>query len=296
MSDPFSAITLRALTPRYGVEVKGLQLAALTPEDGFPELRQLFEKHSLLLVRDQVLSDEDHLRLGRMFGPIEYRNADKRRPEEMVSVSPVTNIKEDGSLTDEMDMHTLHLKANMLWHIDSTFLPTPALTNILVARIVTSEGGQTEFASTRAAFADMDPELRRRLRRTSIRHHYRTSRARISAELATLPMFNKWPEQRWKAVVTNPVNGEESIYVASHSFAIDDLSEVDSADFLDGIIAFCTRPEYVYSHTWKAGDVLILDQRAVLHRGTPWPIDQPRKLSSVCVSLSDADGLPSMRA
>ncbi len=296
MSDPFSSITLRALTPRYGVEVEGLQLAALTPEEGFPELRQLFEKHSLLLVRDQLLSDEDHLRLSRMFGPIEDRNADKRPPEEMVSVSPVTNIKEDGSLTDEMDMHTLHLKANMLWHIDSTFLPIPALTNILVARIVTSEGGQTEFASTRAAFADMDAELRRRLRRTSIRHHYRTSRARISAELATLPMFNKWPEQRWKAVVTNPVNGEESIYVASHSFAIDDLSEVDSADFLDGIIAFCTRPEYVYSHTWKAGDVLIWDQRAVLHRGTPWPIDQPRKLSSVCVSLSDADGLPSMRA
>jgi len=61
------------------------------------------------------------------------------------------------------------------------------------------------------------------------------------------------------------------------------------------LLAFCTRPEFVYSHRWAVGDVLIWDQRAVLHRGTPWPFDQPRTLSSVCVSATAKDGLEAMR-
>lgn len=290
------ATSLRPLTPRYGVEVQGVQLSSITPGPDFAALRQLFDSHSLLLFRNQHLSDDQHLALGRMFGPIEDRKADERKPGEKLTVSPVTNIREDGTLTGEVDMHTLHLKANMLWHIDSTFLPVPALTNILAARVVTSTGGQTEFASTRAAFADMDPVRQARLRRTSFRHHYAASRAKISPELASLPMFNKWPEQRWKAVIKNPATQAESIYIASHCFAVGDLSEAESAGVLKSTIDFCTQPDYVYSHDWRVGDVLIFDQRAVLHRGTPWPLNEPRHLSSVCVSLSDSDGLKDMRA
>ena len=62
-------------------------------------------------------------------------------------------MRDDGSITEEMDLHTLNLKSNFLWHSDSTFLPTPALTNILIGRVVTTEGGATELASTRAAWA-----------------------------------------------------------------------------------------------------------------------------------------------
>jgi alpha-ketoglutarate-dependent 2,4-dichlorophenoxyacetate dioxygenase len=295
MATSIEVARLSPLTPRYGVEVHDVQLADIAPGNGYPLLRHLFDTHSLLLFRNQQISDSQHLALARMFGPIEDRKADERKPGEQPSVSPVTNVKEDGTLTGEMDMHTLHLKANMLWHIDSTFLPVPALTNILMARVVTSTGGQTEFASTRIAFADMNEDLKEKLRSSSFRHHYSASRAKISPELAALPMFHKWPEQRWKAVIRNPVTGMESIYIASHCFAIDDRSEADSRRFLKDTTDFCTQPRYVYSHNWRVGDVLIFDQRAVLHRGMPWPAHEPRHLSSVCVSLTDSDGLQDMR-
>ncbi len=81
--------------------------------------------------------------------------ADTRKPGEKVGVSPVSNETADGGVTDEMDMHTLHLKANQLWHIDSTFMPTPALCNILTAKVPTKTGGETELASSRAALAAM---------------------------------------------------------------------------------------------------------------------------------------------
>lgn len=287
-------LDMTPLTDSFGVEIKGLDLARLNAQ-GYAELRAAFEEHSTLLLREQVLDDTDHMRLAQMFGPIEDRYADERKDGEAYKVPQVTNIKDDGTVTGDMDLQTLNLKANMLWHIDSTFLPVPALTNILIARVVTETGGETQLASSRAAWADMPDALKEQIRNKALWHRYSHSRARISPELAALPMFNKWPDQRWPAVIKNPVNGREALYIASHTFQVDGEDQASSATLIDQLTSFITQPRYVYSHKWRPGDVLIWDQRAVLHRATPWNYDEPRKLSSLCVSLSAQDGLDDMR-
>lgn len=283
------------LTPAFGVEVTGVDICDIVPSGRFRELRALFEEHSALLFRGQDLSDETHLELGRAFGPIEDRQADERKPGEEFTIPKVSNVREDGSITGEMDLHTLNLQSNFLWHADSTFIPTPALTNIITARVVASEGGQTELASTRAAWAAMPETLRARIRGRGIRHHYATSRARISPELARLPMFHKWPATHWNAIWTNPVNGREALYIASHAYAVDGYDKAEGQALLEELMAFCTRPEFTYSHNWEVGDVLIWDQRATLHRGRPWPYEQPRVLSSICCSVTETDGIEAMR-
>jgi len=282
------------LTDRFGVEIHDLDLSTLD-DAGYRSLRSAFDAHSVLLLRGQELDDKAHMRLAQRFGPIEDRVADERAPGEDFKVPEVTNMREDGGTSGEMDLQTLNLKANMLWHIDSTFLPVPALTNILIARVVTEEGGATELASSRVGWAEMPEELKEQIRGKSIWHRYSHSRARISPELAELPMFNKWSDQRWPAVVQNPENGQEALYIASHSFQVDGLDQGSSATLIDALTSFITQPAYVYSHKWRIGDVLIWDQRAVLHRATPWDYAQPRKLSSLCVSLSPEDGLDAMR-
>jgi alpha-ketoglutarate-dependent 2,4-dichlorophenoxyacetate dioxygenase len=283
------------LSDTFGVEVHDFDLKNVTEGPVFAQIRAAFEEHSALLFRGQDLDPETHIRLARLFGPIEDRNSDTLTPKGAYKVPEVTNVMEDGTITGEMDLHTLNLKSNMLWHADSTFLPVPALINILTAKIATTTGGATELASTRAAFADMAQDKQEALRGMVIRHKYSHSRARISEELAKLPMFNKWPDTRWPAVWKNPVNGKEAVYVASHSFAVEGMGEAEGQAYIDALIAECTQPKYVYSHQWSVGDVLMWDQRAVLHRGTPWPYDQPRKLASICVSATDADGLATMR-
>ena len=290
-----SELTTTPLTERFGVIVHDLDLHDVTADHLFPELRAAFEAHSVLLLRGQDLDPETHIALARLFGPIEDRQADERKPGEAFTVPEVSNLRADGTVTEEMDLHTLHLKANMLWHADSTFLPVPALTNILTAKIVTSTGGQTELASTRAAFADLSPGRQDQLRRTRLRHRYAHSRARISPELAALPMFHKWPDTLWPAVWRNPMTGAEAVYVASHAFAVEGMGEAEGTAFIDALIAECTQAPYVYAHDWEVGDVLIWDQRAVLHRATPWPYEEPRKLASICVSATEADGLAAMR-
>ena len=131
--------------------------------------------------------------------------------------------------------------------------------------------------------------------RRGIWHRYSHSRRKISPELAELPMFNKWPDQHWNAGLANPENGREALYIASHAFKVDGYDEDESQALLDELMAFCTQPEFTYSHQWAVGDVLIWDQRAVLHRGTPWPYEQPRTLSSICASVTENDGIGSIR-
>ena len=287
-------LDLSPLHPLFGVEVNNFDLRGMTPER-FGPIREAFDEHSVLLFRDQDFGPEDHLALAHLFGPIEDRNADERPRGEGFKIPEVSNIRDDGTVSQEMDLHTLHLKANMLWHCDSTFLPVPALTNILVARVVTATGGATELASTRAGWADMPEGMKARIRCRGVWHRYSHSRAKISPELAKLPMFHKWSDQLWRAVWKNPVNGREALYLASHAFAVTGLDDEAGEALIKSLLDYVTQPRYVLSHTWNVGDVLVWDQRAVLHRATPWNYDEPRKLTSICNSATDADGLQEMK-
>lgn len=295
MLETSQPLQVTPLTGSFGVIFHDLDLSAVERTGVFGQLRDLFEEHSALLFRNQSLSDEEHLSLAELFGPIEDRKADERKPGEKAGVSPVSNETADGGVTDEMDMHTLHLKANQLWHIDSTFMPTPALCNILRAKVVTATGGETELASTRAAWAAMPDDLKARIRGKTLGHNYKRSREIISKELARHAMFDKWPPQRWPAIWKNPANGKEALFIASHVYRVEGMEQAEGEALIDELLDFCTRPQFTYSHKWEVGDVLIWDQRAVMHRGRPWPYDQPRTLISVCCSMQDSDGLAAAR-
>lgn len=281
------------LHPRFGLILHDIDLRQVTATHIYPEIRQAFETHSALLIPAQHISDADHQHLAELFGPLENREA-MAGHETNFQVSTVSNQTKTGVM-DANSLHTLDLQANMLWHTDSTFLPVPALVNILTATIVPSSGGQTELASTRVGWADMPTDLKEPLKDAIIWHRLSHSRARISAELAAQPRMNRWPDRPWRAIWHNPVAGQDALYIASHSFAIEGMGHAQGQQLIDRAIAFCTQTQYVYSHNWQPGDVLIWDERAVLHRGQPWPYAEPRTLKSICCSVTEADGLAQIR-
>jgi alpha-ketoglutarate-dependent 2,4-dichlorophenoxyacetate dioxygenase len=284
---------LTPLHPLFGVEMHGVDLREVRRASGYREIRDAFEEHSLLLFRGQSLDDEAHLSLGSLFGPVEDRSMGRNGPKPRMD--NVTNRLESGAISAPDSAHTLNLTANQLWHTDSTFLPVPALANILAARVLSSRGGETEFASTRVALREM-PEATRERARSAVFHHRLThSRAQVSTELARAEEFTRWKEQLWRAVWRNPVNGEEALYIASHVCAVDGLDERAGQAFIDELMEFVTRPGRVYRHRWQPGDVLIWDERATVHRGRPWPYEEERTLASICVSAAEIDGLDGMR-
>lgn len=281
------------LHPHFGLIVHDLDLRAITRKT-FAPIRKAFETHSALLFPAQSLDPDAHLRLANFFGPIENREAMAAGRDIPFDIPEVSNETESG-VTDALDLHTLNLQANMLWHTDSTFLPTPALVNILTATVVPPTGGETELASTRVGWARLPADLRHRLADAILWHRLSHSRARISRALAALPEMNRWPDRPWRALWPNPVTGEPSLFIASHAFAIEGLGLQEGQEIIDAAITACTRPEAVYTHRWSAGDVLIWDERACLHRGRPWDYRLPRTLRSICCSATEDDGLASVR-
>lgn len=280
------------LHPDFGVEIRGLALTEDGLSELYPDIRDLFDRHSLLLFRDQGFTETAHMALARLFGPVEDRH-DRPEPK----ISPVTNLKEDGTVVSTANDHRLlNLQANFLWHTDSTFLPVPALANILVARVLPDRGGNTEFVSTRAGYDRLPAVARARLRNTFFRHRYAHSRAKVDPDLAKGALFTKWPDQTWRAVWTNPVTGAEALYIASHAFEVVGMDSESGRAWIDDLLDAMTPAGAVYSHAWRPGDVLIWDERATLHRGSPWPYEQPRKLDSLCVSARAIDGLDGVRA
>jgi alpha-ketoglutarate-dependent 2,4-dichlorophenoxyacetate dioxygenase len=281
------------LHPRFGLEIHDIDLRHVTAETGYPAIRDAFETHSLLLFRNQQLDDEAHLAFGALFGPIEDRSQGKYGDKPRMD--NVTNLLPDGRVAPKDDSVTLNNVANQLWHTDSTFLPVPALANILAARVLSSSGGETEFASTRAAWKDLPEDLKARTRHAVLHHRLAYSRAKVSQKMAQEEHYTRWADQSWKAVWHNPVNGEDALFIASHAFAVEGLPEAEGQALIDELIAFATRPGAVYTHAWRPGDVLIWDERAMLHRGRPWPYEEERTLASICVSARDVDGLNRMR-
>ncbi|MBZ0128063.1 MAG: TauD/TfdA family dioxygenase [Rhodobacteraceae bacterium] len=282
------------LHPKFGVAVHGVDLREVTASHLYPDIRALFEEHSALLFTGQDLDPDSHTRLAELFGPLENRSAMSQGRDVAFEVSPVSNETDDGVAAAD-SLHVLNLQGNMLWHTDSTFLPLPALVNILTARVVPSSGGATELASTRIGWAEMPDDMRARLKDAIIWHRLSNSRAEISAELANLPAMTRWPDRPWRAIWPNPVNGRDSLLIASHSFAVEGMGHDEGRRLIAEAIAFCTRPENVYSHQWQVGDVLIWDERATLHRGRPWPYEEARTLMSICSSVRDSDGLAAVR-
>jgi len=282
------------LHPDFGLIVHDVDLRDVTADHLWPEIRHAFETHSALLFPRQKFDDETHLKIATLFGPLENREAMAKGKDLPFEIPSVSNETKDG-VTDADALHTLNLQANMLWHTDSTFLPIPALVNILTAKVVPESGGQTELASTRAGWASMPAHLKEQLQDAIIWHRLSHSRDRISRDLGALPEMRQWPDRPWRALWRNPVTDQNSLYIASHSFAIEGIGLGDGQAIIDAAIAHCTQSPNVYSHNWQVGDVLIWDERAVLHRGQPWDYTQPRTLKSICCSATESDGLQSVR-
>ncbi len=155
----------------------------------------------------------------------------------------VSNAVEGEGGAGETDLQLLNLKSNFIWHMDSTFLPTPAISNILLGETIPSAGGDTEFVSTRIGWARM----------------------------------------------------AEALFNAAYAYGVRGLPAQEGADLIAELMAAVTSPDAIYAHHWRRGDVLIWDQRATLHRGTPWPYEEERSLASFVSSARESDGIASAR-
>ena len=280
--------------PGFFAEVRGVGLADVAQHDDvYTAVRAAFDEHSVLVFRGQSISDDVQAAYSNRFGPLEIAKAASLG--EGTPYSILTNVdRATGGLVPPGHKEALRAAANQLWHTDSCFKVPPALASVLSARVIPPTGGETEFASTRLAWARLPTALRARLENAYAWHDYAHSRGKIAPHLASDREKNTMPPVSWRMRWRNPANGLDSLYIASHTCGIDGMTPEAAQALVADLIAFATASGHTHEHRWQAGDVIMWDNRAVLHRGRAWPGDKPRHMVRTTITAQDVDGLAEM--
>jgi alpha-ketoglutarate-dependent 2,4-dichlorophenoxyacetate dioxygenase len=281
MASVVSRVTVTPIHPCVGARVEGVDLASPLDQATFQRIFDAFQEYSVLVFHDTRLTDEQQMAFSRRFGPLETTinsiGQERRLHPNLVDLSNVDPRGED-RLMGWNDRRMLYQSGNQLWHTDSSFKPVPAMASLLSGREVPPVGGETEFVSMRHAYASLPEETTRRLEGKVAVHSILYSRSTIAKGLFDPEQEREQPPVRQALVRPNPVNGRKAIYIGSHAWYIEGMNYDESRRVLDELLAHTTRPECVYQHRWRQWDLVMWDNRCVLHRGRPWDAASHRRV------------------
>jgi len=269
-------LTLRPLTPVFGAEVSGIDIAKPLDNATFEALRNAFDEHLFLLFRNQTMDDAAQIAFSERFGPLE-RTAGVN-PASGTPFARQSNLDiKTGAVIPPDDRRMFYQKANMLWHADSTFKAVSSLGSVLSARVVPEEGGATEFASTRAAYESLSDAQKAEIEDLIVEHDFSHSRGLVGFTF-TPEEAAKFPPVRHRLVRVNERTGRKSVMIGVHAKCIVGWPEARSRALLDDLLARATRPENTYRHEWKRGDVIFWSNQAMVHRATPFDSARHKRL------------------
>jgi len=270
-------IKVTPLTPAFAAKIDGADITQPVDDATWAEIRAAFEEHSVVLFRGQPLDDEKQIAFSQRFGSLEVTRS--MNPAAGTPFARQSNLDiKTGDLIPPEDRRMVYQLANMLWHTDSSFKPVPSLCSLLSARIVPPEGGATEFASTRCAYLALPDGLKRRAKDAVAVHDFSWSRDQVRPGFFTEKERAEYPPVRHPLVRRNPVNGREALFLGAHASHIVGLSVEDGRALLKELLEHVTQPQFCYRHEWQEGDLIIWDNRCVLHRATPFDTTRHKRL------------------
>ncbi|MEM7253788.1 MAG: TauD/TfdA family dioxygenase [Pseudomonadota bacterium] len=257
-----------------GARVTGVDLATLD-DATFDALYQVFLEYGVLVFPEQHLSDEAQDAFARRFGEIE-----RTSPGQKGAIMRISNEKPEGGVFEQDEYRYKVLRGNEGWHTDSTYMPLASKVAMLSALVVPSKGGETGFADMRAAWDEMDSALQERLEGMSAHHSLYYSQSKIGYKFETDNQYgfhDKGAPLR-PVVKVHPETGRKSLYTGRHAYGIPGLSEEESEKLLRETLDEACQPPRLYTHEWEVGDVVVWDNRCVMHRACPYDTSEARTL------------------
>ena len=276
MATTTAGLDIVPLSPAIGAEVRGLDLSKQLPQETVDRIKDAWHRHIVLLFRDQRLDADDQVRFAGRIGPIAKRGRPAQRRHEDPSVNPtftlITNIREDGKPIGSLP------DGEMFFHHDTCYTEVPHRASFLYAIEIPSRGGNTMFANMYAAYDGLPRALKDALAGRTVLQVYDYDRPLdrridVSGGLDGIRHFSH------PAVITHPVTGRKALYVNRLMTAgIEGLPRADSDALLDALFEHGERPDIVYQHVWRPGDLLMWDNLCSTHARTDFPPGETRLL------------------
>ncbi|HEX3884361.1 MAG TPA: TauD/TfdA family dioxygenase [Stellaceae bacterium] len=278
------------LHPVFAAEAPAIDLSRPIDRATAGEIAAAMDRYAVLVFHGQDLTQDQQLDFTRNFGPLDpgrhlaVRQHRRVRPE----FADVSNLDEEGRVADRNHRRILSNMATRLWHTDSSYKKPAAKFSLLYCSAVPEWGGETEFADMRAAYDSLPDRLREEAEGRSAEHYVHHSRATLGFAPSPEDIAGAIPAAAWPLVRTHAGSGRKLLYIGSHATHVVGLSVPEGRVLLQDLLEHATRRQFVYAHRWRPGDLVMWDNRAVLHRGRRYDLSEPRDMRRSTVE----DALP----
>jgi alpha-ketoglutarate-dependent taurine dioxygenase len=274
-------VSIQAIDSAPGAVIKDVDVARLD-DATWHEIYQAFLQYGVLVFPGQNdLDDAGQGNFAQRFGNIE-----KLGPKQKGGTTQFSNTKPDGSLAQPGEYQYELIHGNEGWHTDSTYMPLASKAAMLFAIVVPPEAGETGFADMRAAWDALDSATQHKLEGLSAYHslYYSQKDANYPFTTDNVYGFHDKGAPLRPLIKTHPETGRQSIYTGRHAYGIPGMAPDESEQLLSKLLDEACRPPRTYVHQWQTGDLVVWDNRCMMHSAFPYDPQYPRILRATRIA------------
>ena len=263
-----AVLTTEKLSPTVGAEVVGVDCERLLSDEALPAwILEALEQNGALVFRELHIDDETQVAFSKRLGRVEIFGKGELPEIFRVTLDPKKNPA------------AAYLRGTFDWHIDGCTEDIPIMASILSAHAVADSGGETEFASSYEAYEGLTDDDKARVESLRVVHTFEAAQRLVNNDPSPeeLAMWRKRPAKEHPLVWTHR-DGRKSLVIGATADHIAGMDLDEGRALLGDLLVRSTQPERVYRHTWSLGDMVIWDNRGVLHRACPYDPNSPRDM------------------
>ena len=263
-------VTVSPLHPLLGAVCSGIDISEPPRARDIAAIETGMDRHAVLVFHHATpLTTEQQIAFTRGFGDLEPPYTEIRAAGGVrlgdLALSDISNLDVDDQILARDDRKRLSGLGNRLWHSDSSYKAIPARYSLLNAHVVPPEGGDTQFADMRAAYDALDARTRSRIDDLVCEHSLIHSKGALGLSYTDAEL-RAYAPVRQRLVRTHPGTGRKSLFLASHAGRIEGLPDPEARMLLRHLMEHATQREFVFSHSWRVGDLVMWDNRTTMHR------------------------------
>lgn len=274
--------SVRPLTPALGAEIIGIDVASVDAGT-FDEVYRAFLRYQVLLFDGQDLSPDAQVRFGRRFGTLQIHVMNQYHAEQHPELYRLSNLDTDGTPSGRHPD-----KGTLAWHTDGSWQRVTGQATILFAEVASEEGGETHFCDMYGAYERLSPEWKARIEPLRAVHNLDFSRTRRHGEN---PMTDEQraavPPVDHPVVRTHPETGRRCLFLGDHAEYIVGMPYDAGRDLIETLNRLAVHPDLVYRHRWRPGQLIVWDNRCLLHRATEYDTAVQRRVIRRCTVLGE---------
>ncbi len=274
---------VRPLTPKLGAELIGVDLVRGVDDALFRSIREAFLQYQVLLFGPQDLPPGSQVEFARHFGEVQIHVMNQYHADGHPELYRLSNLDEHGNPNGKHPD-----KGTLAWHTDGSWRRVTGQATIIYGEVVAGQGGETHFCDMYGAYERLSPQWKARIANLRAVHNLDFSRTRRHGEdPMTEAQRREVPPVDHPVVRTHPETGRKCLFLGDHAEYVVGMPYDEGRALIEELNALAVQPDLVYEHRWTPGELIVWDNRCLMHRATEYDPAVQRRVVRRCTVLGE---------